>query len=128
MGHAGEGQHTRSGLDADDAKAAATTFQALSTPSRLLILAQLRTGEQTVGELVESVTMEQSAVSHQLRLLRNLGLVSGERRGRHIVYRLFDDHVAELIDQAIYHAEHLRMGNVDRIMQDEVARPPQEQH
>ena len=55
--------------------------------------------------------MEQSAVSHQLRLLRNLGLVEGERQGRHIEYRLHDDHVAALIEQAIYHAEHVRLGD-----------------
>lgn len=114
MGHGVEGRHTRSGLDPDTAQAVATTLQALATPSRLLILARLREGEQSVGQLVESVAMEQSSVSHQLRLLRNLGFVTGERRGRHIVYHLFDDHVAELIDQAIYHAEHLRLGYAER--------------
>lgn len=117
MGQAGDA-HSRTSLDAEGARAVATTFQALSTPSRLLILARLREGEQTVGELVESVAMEQSAVSHQLRLLRNLGLVSGERQGRHIVYRLFDHHVAELIDQAAYHAEHLRQGGAGRVAAD----------
>lgn len=54
--------------------------------------------------------MEQSAVSHQLRLLRNLGLVVGERSGQRIVYRLHDDHVAMLLDEAVYHSEHLRLG------------------
>jgi DNA-binding transcriptional ArsR family regulator len=58
--------------------------------------------------------MEQSAVSHQLRLLRNLGLVQGQRQGRHIHYSLYDNHVAELIDQAIYHAEHLQLGATGR--------------
>ncbi|EOT05597.2 hypothetical protein K530_02757 [Streptomyces noursei CCRC 11814] len=47
--------------------------------------------------------MEQSACSHQLRLLRNLGLVVGTRKGRSVVYSLYDNHVAELLDQAIYH-------------------------
>jgi DNA-binding transcriptional ArsR family regulator len=54
--------------------------------------------------------MEQSAVSHQLRLLRTLGLVTGRRDGRHVVYRLYDDHVATLLDQAVHHIEHLRLG------------------
>jgi ArsR family transcriptional regulator, nickel/cobalt-responsive transcriptional repressor len=58
--------------------------------------------------------MEQSAVSHQLRLLRTLGLVDTERRGRHIVYFLFDEHVSELIEQAVFHAEHLTLGVRDR--------------
>jgi DNA-binding transcriptional ArsR family regulator len=91
------------------AKAVATTLQALATPSRLLILATLQAGSRTVGDLAETIDMESSAVSHQLRLLRNLGLVRSERRGRHISYSLYDDHVAELIEQAIYHAEHLGM-------------------
>ena len=101
-------------LDAETARQVATTLQALATPSRLLILATLQHGPCTVGGLVETVGMEQPAVSHQLRLLRNLGLVEGERRGRHIEYSLYDSHVAELIEQAIYHAEHLRLGITDR--------------
>ena len=51
--------------------------------------------------------MEQSAVSHQLRLLRALGLVTGTREGRTVVYRLYDNHVAMLLDEAVYHIEHL---------------------
>ena len=114
MGHGIEGHASRSVLDAETAKSVAATLQALATPSRLLILQALTGGEQTVGELVEAVNMEQSAVSHQLRLLRNLGLVVTDRRGLHIVYSLFDNHVAELIDQAIFHAEHLQLGYADR--------------
>jgi DNA-binding transcriptional ArsR family regulator len=79
-----------------------------------MILGRLREGSATVGDLAEAVQMEQSAVSHQLRLLRNLGLVDGVRQGRSIVYSLYDNHVAELLDQAVYHAEHLRLGAVDR--------------
>ncbi len=114
MGHGVDGRLTRARLDAPTAKTVATTLQALATPSRLLILATLQEGPTTVGRLSEAVGMEQSAVSHQLRLLRNLGLVDGQRQGRHIVYSLYDDHVSELIDQAVYHAEHLRLGAVDR--------------
>jgi DNA-binding transcriptional ArsR family regulator len=54
--------------------------------------------------------MEQSAVSHQLRLLRNLGLVVGTRSGQRVVYGLHDNHVAMLLDEAVYHSEHLRLG------------------
>lgn len=111
------GQGTLSGarLDLAAAKAVATTLQALSTPSRLLILGRLRAGTATVGEIVEAVGMQRSAVSHQLRLLRNLGLVLDERRGRTVVYALYDDHVAQLLDEAVYHAEHLRLGFPDSI-------------
>jgi DNA-binding transcriptional ArsR family regulator len=115
MGH-GLKKHEQAsnGLDTQMAKSVATTMQALATPSRLLILGRLRQGPATVGELSEAVGMEQSAVSHQLRLLRNLGLVEGERQGRSINYALYDNHVAELLDQAIFHTEHLRLGATDR--------------
>jgi DNA-binding transcriptional ArsR family regulator len=75
-----------------------------------LILATLQKAPRSVGELAEAIQMEQSAVSHQLRLLRSAGLVVGERDGRRIVYELYDDHVAELIEQALSHAEHRRLG------------------
>ncbi|TWV53545.1 winged helix-turn-helix transcriptional regulator [Streptomyces misionensis] len=100
-------------MDAASAAKVATTLQALATPSRLLILARLREGPLPATELAAEVGMEQSACSHQLRLLRNLGLVVGTRKGRSIVYSLYDNHVAELIDQAIYHVEHLRLGLTD---------------
>jgi DNA-binding transcriptional ArsR family regulator len=54
--------------------------------------------------------MEQSAVSQQLRVLRHLGLVVGERDGRQIIYALYDDHVRALLSEAVSHTEHLRLG------------------
>lgn len=114
MGHGLDaGRSTATRLDAAGAKTVATTLQALATPSRLLILSRLSDGPSSVGELAQAVGMEQSAVSHQLRLLRNLGLVDGERRGRTVIYSLYDDHVAHLLNEAIYHAEHLRLGAGD---------------
>ncbi|MFJ9742345.1 ArsR/SmtB family transcription factor [Streptomyces sp. NPDC101166] len=101
---------TRERLDAVGTADVAATLQALATPSRLHILARLQEGACSVGDLAAAVDMEPSACSHQLRLLRNLGLVTGERRGRSIIYALYDRHVAELLDQALYHVEHLRMG------------------
>jgi ArsR family transcriptional regulator, nickel/cobalt-responsive transcriptional repressor len=97
-------------LDPDTAANVATTLQALASPSRLLILSRLRQGPCPVTELAEAVGMEQSAVSHQLRVLRHLGLVVGNRSGQRIVYSLYDNHVAMLLDEAIYHSEHLRLG------------------
>lgn len=111
MGHGVQGRDRAAArLDADTATHVATTLQALATPSRLLILTQLRHGPLSVTELAEAVTMEQSAVSQQLRVLRNLGLVVGTRTGRSIVYSLHDNHVAQLLDEAVYHSEHLRLG------------------
>ncbi|SIS23487.1 ArsR/SmtB family transcription factor [Williamsia sterculiae] len=115
MGHGIEG-HDRPAvrLDPDAAERVATTLQALATPSRLLILTELRHGPRAVTDLADSIGMEQSAVSHQLRLLRNLGLVVGARTGRSITYSLYDNHVAQLLDEAVYHSEHLRLGLADR--------------
>lgn len=111
MGHGVEGRHAPpASLDAEAAATVAATLQALATPSRLLMLTRLRQGPCSVGTLAEAVGMEQSAVSHQLRLLRALGLVTGTREGRSIVYSLYDNHVAQLLDEAIYHIEHLRLG------------------
>jgi DNA-binding transcriptional ArsR family regulator len=90
-------------------------MQALAAPSRVRILGRLRESPSSVGELAAAVEMEQSAVSHQLRLLRHLGLVVGERRGRQIVYALHDSHVADLLDQAVFHVEHLRLGFAEPI-------------
>jgi ArsR family transcriptional regulator, nickel/cobalt-responsive transcriptional repressor len=81
---------------------------------RLMILGRLRCAPQAVGKLSEDVAMEQSAVPHKSRLLRNLGLVERECQGRCIVYALNDDHVAQLLDQAVFHSEHLRLGAHDR--------------
>ncbi|MCC2280419.1 metalloregulator ArsR/SmtB family transcription factor [Streptomyces sp. ET3-23] len=103
----------RTRLDAADAAKVATTLQALATPSRLLILSRLCEGPLPATELAAEVGMEQSACSHQLRLLRNLGLVTGTRKGRSVVYALYDNHVAELLDQALYHVEHLQLGLTD---------------
>ena len=115
MGHGVQGRDTPPArLDADSAAAVAETLQALTAPSRLLILSRLRQSPSTVTDLIEAVGMEQSAVSHQLRLLRTMGLVTKQRTGRNITYSLYDHHVASLLDEAVYHAEHLRLGVPDQ--------------
>jgi DNA-binding transcriptional ArsR family regulator len=96
------------------AQTAAESVQALSAPSRLRILARLHAGPASVNEIAKSVGMEGSAVSHQLRLLRHLGLVVGQRAGRQVVYELHDDHVAELLEQVVSHVEHVRLGLAGR--------------
>ncbi|MFF0130355.1 ArsR/SmtB family transcription factor [Streptomyces mirabilis] len=113
MGHGADVEITataRERLETVGATDVAATLQALATPSRLRILARLQEGPCAATELADAVGMEQSACSHQLRLLRNLGLVTGERRGRSVIYALYDNHVAELLEQALFHVEHLRLG------------------
>ena len=110
MGHGIEGTAGAAAVDADTARQVAETMQALAAPSRVRILARLRESPCSVGELAAAIEMEQSAVSHQLRLLRHLGLVVGERSGRKIVYALHDAHVGVLLEEAVYHVEHVRLG------------------
>ena len=117
MSHGVHGKSTRSPLTPTAAGQVADTMQALATPSRLRILAHLREGPAAVNDLATAIDMEPSAVSHQLRTLRHLGLVAGQRTGRQVIYALYDDHVASLIDEAIFHTEHLRLGHTTPIQQ-----------
>src|SRR6202049_562526 len=114
MGHGVRGHSTPTAhIDERTAEAVATTMQALATPSRLRILGRLRQGPAPVSELAAAVGMEQSAVSHQLRMLRHLGLVTGRRTGRTVTYALFDNRAARLLDEAVYPSEHLHLGVSD---------------
>ena len=93
-------------LTADDAEEVARLMSALATSSRVRILAQLRQSPCSVTDLTEAVEMAQPAVSHQLRILRELGLVTGTRDGRHTRYALHDNHVAALLEEAMRHIKH----------------------
>jgi ArsR family transcriptional regulator, nickel/cobalt-responsive transcriptional repressor len=97
-------------IDHDIAASVAETLQALTTPSRLRILGHLSNGASSVGEIAAAVGMDPSAVSHQLRVLRLLGLVVGSRHGRQIIYAVHDEHVGDLLSEAMSHVEHLRLG------------------
>ena len=110
MSHGVRGKVRPAAIDAETARQVAETMQALAAPSRVRILARLRESGCSVGELAAVVGMEQSAVSHQLRLLRHLGLVVGTRTGRKIVYALHDPHVGVLLEEAVYHVEHVHLG------------------
>jgi DNA-binding transcriptional ArsR family regulator len=118
MGH---GQEPELGLvTAATARSVAETMQALATPSRVRILSRLGVGPCAVSELAREVEMELSAVSQQLRVLRHLGLVVGERDGRRVIYALHDDHVRALLGEAVSHTEHLRLGLAARPAADAV--------
>jgi ArsR family transcriptional regulator len=79
-------------------------FAALADSTRFKILSSLAAGELCVHELVEICDVSQSAVSHQLRLLRDRDLVSSRRDGQKVVYRFSDDHVRSLILIGLEHA------------------------
>lgn len=83
----------------------AATFRMLGDPTRIRILDALGTGDLCVGDLARSVGISESAVSHQLRLLRTMRLVRVRREGRQAYYAVDDDHILELLNQARTHVE-----------------------
>lgn len=93
-------------VDDEMAERLAGIFRALSDPTRVRIVSLLWGGELCVGDLAEGLEMSPSAVSHQLRLLRDLGLVRRRREGRQIFYALDDQHVADLFRQSLDHVSH----------------------
>jgi ArsR family transcriptional regulator len=84
----------------------ADLFSALSDPTRLRIISVLLEGELNVGEIASQLGMTESAVSHQLRGLRQLQLVRSRKEGRQVYYALDDDHVARLYRLGLDHVEH----------------------
>lgn len=97
----------RSGLpDIARTRALAALFGALADPNRVRLIAALEREELCVGDLAATVGLSSSATSHQLRMLRSLGLVRTRREGRSIYYALDDEHVRTLYRQALDHVGH----------------------
>lgn len=110
MSHGPSSRATTVRIDDATAEQIADAMHALATPSRVRILSCLLEAPHSVGDLAVAISMEQSAVSHQLRLLRQLGLVVSQRVGRQMIYALHDSHVGVLLAEAAYHVEHVRLG------------------
>jgi ArsR family transcriptional regulator, nickel/cobalt-responsive transcriptional repressor len=94
----------------DTASLIADAMFALSAPSRVQILGCLLDGPLAVGEITALLGMEQSAVSHQLRVLREADLVSAERHGKHRLYAISGDAVRELLTAAGHFAAQSQPG------------------
>ena len=88
--------------------AMAESFKALADPTRLMILALLFNGERSVGDIADHLAVSQSAVSHQLRLLRSLDIVRYRKDGREVYYDLADDHVRDILMRTFEHILHDR--------------------
>jgi len=93
-------------LDGATAARLADLFKALADPTRVRIIGLLAHTELCVGDLCLVLGMSQPAVSHQLRVLRNLRMVRARKDGRHVFYTLDDEHVHDLFDQGLAHAQH----------------------
>jgi DNA-binding transcriptional ArsR family regulator len=84
----------------------AETFRALADPTRVRILHALSHAELCVGDLAILLAMSESAVSHQLRLLRELRIVRSRRDGKLIFYALDDEHVTRVFQLTLEHLGH----------------------
>jgi ArsR family transcriptional regulator len=89
-------------------EALADTFRVLGDPTRVRILDALSAGELCVCDIASLVGISESAVSHQLRLLRSMRLVRPRRSGRLVFYAVDDQHILELLKQASTHVEESR--------------------
>lgn len=84
----------------------AELFSSLSDTSRIRIIAQLMDGEMSVRTLADGLGMTESAVSHQLRGLRQMHLVCARKSGRQVFYTIDDDHVSRLFILGLDHVQH----------------------
>ncbi len=84
----------------------AELFSALSDASRIRIIALLMQGEMSVRALADGLGMTESAVSHQLRGLRQMHLVRARKSGRHVFYTIDDEHVSRLFTLGLDHVQH----------------------
>ena len=92
-------------MPASTVEVLAETFRVLGDPTRVRILDALAGGELCVCDLASLVAMSESAVSHQLRLLRTMRLVRARRAGRQMFYSVDDHHILELLTLASTHAQ-----------------------
>ena len=99
-------EQERMELDEESLFLVSQTFKALSDPTRIRILHLLSQGEYSVNDIAEKLNLMQSTVSHQLRFLKNLRLVKSRRAGTSIFYSHEDQHVMEVLEQMIHHAQH----------------------
>lgn len=84
--------------------AAGELLRALAAPVRIAIVLQLRESQRCVHELVDALGVPQPLVSQHLKILKAAGVVSGERSGREVLYRLADHHLAHIVVDAVDHA------------------------
>jgi len=94
-------------LSVDTATLIAETLSALSDPTRIRVIGLLATSEMCVGDLCLVLKMTQPAISHHLRILRNLKIVSARKDGRHVFYTLADQHIQDIFAQSLEHTRHL---------------------
>lgn len=81
-------------------------YKALGDPTRIRIISALAVSALCVADIATLLDMSQSAISHQLRVLRLVGLVKYHKDGKHVIYALDDDHVHNIFDSGLDHIKH----------------------
>lgn len=94
--------------DTATVEALADTFRILGDPTRIRIVHALARGELCVHELSDEVGISESAISHQLRLMRTMRIVRGRREGRCVYYTLDDQHILDLFQQGLRHVTEVK--------------------
>ncbi|UCG69907.1 MAG: winged helix-turn-helix transcriptional regulator [Thermoplasmata archaeon] len=92
-------------IEPDTSKRLSTTFKALGDPTRIKIVYALSKKRLCVCDLSAALGMSQSAVSHQLRILRNLKLVKYEKVGKSVYYSLDDEHILNIFNKCLEHVK-----------------------
>jgi ArsR family transcriptional regulator, lead/cadmium/zinc/bismuth-responsive transcriptional repressor len=95
-------------LAEDTVNSLAETFRLLGDPTRVRIVDALAQGQLCVHEISDRIGISESAVSHQLRLMRSMRIVRGRREGRCVYYTLDDHHVLDLFQQGLRHVSEER--------------------
>lgn len=93
-------------LDEHNTKRLAEIFKTLGDPTRIKILYVLSLTEMCVCDIADVLDMTQSAISHQLRVLRTMKLVKFRKEGKSAIYSLDDDHILQLFNQGMEHIKH----------------------
>jgi ArsR family transcriptional regulator, zinc-responsive transcriptional repressor len=96
--------------DDEPVELAAEVFRMLADPTRIRLLWLMRTGEAAVQDLTVAVGKPQALVSQHLAKLRIARLVTTRRQGSHVYYRLANQHVSQLVEDGVHHAEHVGPG------------------
>ncbi len=90
-------------MERDTREQIAELFKAFGDPTRVHILWLLLERELCVGDIAQGIALSQSAVSHQLRLLKQMHLIKARREGKNILYSLADDHVRTILQMGLEH-------------------------
>ena len=84
----------------------AELFKGFADPTRVQILSLLIGGEMCVTDIAQCVELTQSAISHQLRMLKQMHLIKYRREGKNVLYSLDDDHVKIILETGLEHVTH----------------------